>query len=1073
MKPIFKNIPAILALAAVYFMTAKFGLSLAFVNASSTAVWPPTGIALAALILWGYRRWPGIFLGAFLVNLTTQGTWATTLGIATGNTLEALLGAWAVNQFANGRNFFEQARDIFRFIVLVVIASTLVSATFGTTSLALGGFAQRKDFMPVWTTWWFGDAIGALIVTPLILIWSKVSVSRWSRRRLIEAIAIFSTMLLVSLSAFSSELNTPLSRYIRFLLYPMALWAAFRFGQRGAINSVFTVACVSIWGTLKGFGPFVQKTPHESILFLQAYLGAFAVTNLILGSVISERQRAEEILRESENRMRLILDTALDAVVIIDAHAYITDWNPQAERIFGCAKSEVLGKKLSEIIFPPRHREALEQGLRNYFDTGASPLLNKRTELVAVRSSGREFPMELAITPMNVKDQIHFSVFIRDITQRKLDERQIQKLNADLEHRVKEFRTLIDTSPVGIAVAADAQCEQIWCNAEFSRMLGTEPRQNISKSAAGADNLPFKVFRDGREIPADDLPMQRACREGKEVLNQELEFNLPNGKIVHELCNAIPLWDEAGKVCGCIGVFLDISQRKAAERSLRESEDRFRTLASHAPVGIFMSNPNGDSIYVNECWCAMTGLKPAEAQGKDWIKAVHPDDRERIIAGWSEAVSRSDSSNVEFRFMRPDGVVTWVYGTAIQIRNPGGELAGYIGTVVDITERKLAETALHQAKDELARSNEWLEKRVRERTVDLIQANSALEAEIVARKQAELVHTQLAAIVEFSSDAILSKTPEGIITSWNRGAQRMFGYAAEEIIGRSVSQLIPPDRADEMNLLLEGLLSREELIESFETVRLRKDGKPVYVSLTISSIRDETGRVTGVSSIMQDISERKRLEAEILQVSEREQRRIAEDLHDGLGQQLGGISCLSDVLKKNLAEQASPEAEAAAKISRLLTVAMAQTRSLARGLHPVAPEANGLMSALEDLAARVTDLFKVTCEFECPETVLVEDNTMATHLYRIAQEAVTNALKHGRAQRIKIGLFSTPERVILEVDDDGIGLRSERHSKGLGLRIMNHRAGMIGGHFVVQKKSDGGSVAICTVQIQNGQASKK
>jgi len=224
---------------------------------------------------------------------------------------------------------------------------------------------------------------------------------------------------------------------------------------------------------------------------------------------------------------------------------------------------------------------------------------------------------------------------------------------------------------------------------------------------------------------------------------------------------------------------------------------------------------------------------------------------------------------------------------------------------------------------------------------------------------------------------------------------------------------------------------------------------------------------------MQDISERKRLEAEILQVSEREQRRIAEDLHDGVGQQLGGISCLSDVLKKNLAEQASPEAEAAARISQLLNVAMAQTRSVARGLYPVAPETNGLMSALENLATRVTDLFKVSCQYECPQPVLIEDNAMATHLYRIAQEATTNSVKHGKAQQIKIGLFSTPERIVLEVSDDGVGFkRSERHAKGLGLRIMNHRASMIGGNMVVQKNAGGGTVVVCMAPIKSGHPKK-
>ena len=166
MRSGFRTLTEILVLAAVYFCAGKLGLSLAYIHASASAVWPPTGIALAALLLWGYKLWPGIFLGAFLVNITTQGSVATTFGIAAGNMLEALLGAWAINRFANGAKAFERARNIFKFVLLAPILSTAVSATFGVTSLTLGGFAQWDQYAPIWFTWWLGDAVGDLIVAP-------------------------------------------------------------------------------------------------------------------------------------------------------------------------------------------------------------------------------------------------------------------------------------------------------------------------------------------------------------------------------------------------------------------------------------------------------------------------------------------------------------------------------------------------------------------------------------------------------------------------------------------------------------------------------------------------------------------------------------------------------------------------------------------------------------------------------------------------------------------------------------------------------------------------------------------
>jgi len=285
----------------------------------------------------------------------------------------------------------------------------------------------------------------------------------------------------------------------------------------------------------------------------------------------------------------------------------------------------------------------------------------------------------------------------------------------------------------------------------------------------------------------------------------------------------------------------------------------------------------------------------------------------------------------------------------------------------------------------------------------------------------------------------------------------------EDAVGKTDAEIFPPKqaaafRANDLAVLQAGVPM------VFDEVALHDDGLHFSI-VSKSPLCDAEGKIHAIVSIVTDITERKRLEEEVLHISEREHRRIAQDLHDGLGQQLAGISCLSNVLKKNLADEESPEATTATRISTLLDSAVAQTRSLARGLHPVEPEPTGLMSALEELAASVTELFKVRCELDCPRPVRVEDDTVATHLYRITQEAVTNSLKHGRAQKIKIGLSATPERIILSVGDDGVGIKKSAGRKtGLGLRIMSYRAGMIGGTLVVQPKPKGGTDVVCTVE---------
>jgi len=213
-----------------------------------------------------------------------------------------------------------------------------------------------------------------------------------------------------------------------------------------------------------------------------------------------------------------------------------------------------------------------------------------------------------------------------------------------------------------------------------------------------------------------------------------------------------------------------------------------------------------------------------------------------------------------------------------------------------------------------------------------------------------------------------------------------------------------------------------------------------------------------------DITERRRLEAEVLQISEREQRRIAQDLHDGLGQHLTGVVHLAAVLQARLAERSLPEAADAARIVKLLDDSVAQTRTLARGLHPVQLEAHGLMSALEQLAAIVRDMFKIDCRLECSRPVLMPDNGMATHLYRIAQEAINNAIKHGRASQIRIGLVDSSKRITLTVRNNGIAMPDKRSSKeGIGLRIMQHRATIIGGSLVIVSDARRGTTVVCMV----------
>ncbi len=309
MKPLRRasHFAKLLLLLAIYVAAGKLGLSLAREHPSASAVWPPTGIAIAALLLLGWQMWPAIFIGAFLVNITTAGNAATSLGIAFGNTLEALAAALLLNRFAHGRHAFDRVRDVFTFILLAAMASTTLSATIGVASLALGGFADGQRAAGMWTTWWLGDAVGAAVVTPFILAWSRSSPLRWDTRRAFSAVTLLLILVVVSDAIFGGIFPSASRSFtLPFLAIPILVWIALRFGHREAATAMFLMSVIAVSSVVHGVGPFVRGTPHSSLLSLQAFLGVVSAIAMLVAAEISERRSAEQRLDAQQAIARIL-----------------------------------------------------------------------------------------------------------------------------------------------------------------------------------------------------------------------------------------------------------------------------------------------------------------------------------------------------------------------------------------------------------------------------------------------------------------------------------------------------------------------------------------------------------------------------------------------------------------------------------------------------------------------------------------------------------------------------------------------------------------------------------------------
>ncbi len=350
----------IAVLFGAYFITARIGLSLDAVSGFATLVWAPTGIALAAFLVLGYRFWLGIALAAFLVNLVTGAPLFVALGIATGNTLEALLGAYLLKRFVGFHNSLERINDVLGLVVFAAIISTMVSATIGVSSLLLGDVVSPSSYFQTWIAWWMGDMLGALVVAPFLLIWSRRPRAP-QPGQFTEALILTGLLLGISSFVFRGFGWIGIASFpFTYVIFPVLILIALRFGQRGSVTATFVVVLIAIWGTIEGLGPFAGQRLSQSLLFLQSFMGITAATFMIMSAAISERKKSEARLQESEVRFRNMADTAPVIIWVAAADGTCVYLSKQWHTFTGQPEKLGLGLGWSNPIHPEHNKTSLK-----------------------------------------------------------------------------------------------------------------------------------------------------------------------------------------------------------------------------------------------------------------------------------------------------------------------------------------------------------------------------------------------------------------------------------------------------------------------------------------------------------------------------------------------------------------------------------------------------------------------------------------------------------------------------------------------------------------------------------------
>jgi signal transduction histidine kinase/CheY-like chemotaxis protein len=409
-------------LAAVYFVAGKLSLKLAFLYASASPVWPPAGIAIGALLLFGRRLWPAIFVSAFLVNVTTAGNVFTSLGIAAGNTLEAVMGAWLIHHFAGGTRVFDRSYDVFRF-ALAAAFSTLVSPSMGLTALAWAGFADWAKYPAIWVTWWLGDFGGAVIFAPLVVLWLGYPLRRLNRTRDIEVAILLLLLTFLSAVVFGgwfwiSTFNYP----IAFVLGPIVVWTAFRLSARETATGLFGLSSIAIWGTLHGYGPFVRPDENQSLLILQSFNILTTITALALAAGMRERRRAEAALEEQRSVVEAANRTK-DNFLAMLSHELRTPLTPVLAALDTLKTEAQPAKDVDAMLAMMRRNIELE-----------SQLIDDLLDLTRITKD----KMQLDVQPVDAHQAV------RNVIEMCASEAHAKKLQVRLDFGATDFRVMAD-----------------------------------------------------------------------------------------------------------------------------------------------------------------------------------------------------------------------------------------------------------------------------------------------------------------------------------------------------------------------------------------------------------------------------------------------------------------------------------------------------------------------------------------------------------------------------------------------------------------------------------------------------
>ncbi|WP_343046074.1 PAS domain S-box protein [Parasphingorhabdus flavimaris] len=1038
------TLPVLIAL--VYGVVAWASVMITVESGRIAAFWIANALLIGFLIQKSWKEC-AIFVAAsglanVVANLAVGDAPGLAIVLASANLAEILLVLWSMYHFCGPR---PNMGDLGHIAILVVSGLMAPMIAGIVAALAISGSDQALA-----TTNWIKWMSAHALPIPIFASAVSIALTNIGNGKTAEARRVIDWAIMGTATMFVAALVFTQPKFpLLFLACPVVVFAAFRTGLLGTAISVTVFAIFAVLATHYGTGPIalVEGNLHEQAFTLQLFLGACFAVGLPVAAVLANRSAVRSELYENRDFMSSILDGVGEVIFKTDAEGRWVFLNSSWLDLTGYSVEESLGWRSTRLLHPDDIRDATE----SYPKIVTGEVEELKLQQRFIRADGSFRDIAVLVQRLIDKDGKFAGTVgnLRDITDELASKHALAKSEA-------RFRTLAEAAPVGI-FQADSEGRLTYVNAAWASRFGVEPEELLGDGWKS-------VLRTGQEYEED--PAFTGFNKPGDVRRRVALFVDADGNdLWGETVNAAE-FDRDGKISGFVGVFNDVTEQRESLLRLQESERRFQSLTDLAPAGIFRTSVSGMCTYVNTAWKQITGLDDGAWEGFGWSAAIHPDDLERVRDLWNNGVEKEANLNFEFRWLREDGTVVWTELFSAPERDEAGRVNGFIGVIMDISERKNVLTALAQREE------------------------------------------QLSILAENATDPVLKLTLEGICTYASPSAEHMFEIPPSGMEGLSMLERFHPDDEESVLAAFKALASGEQdnAVLSYRTEAVLEPGKYIWMEANCGLLRDPaTGKPKEIIAALRDVNATKNLEEELRQAKNEAEKAAAAksaflaNMSHEIRTPMNGVIGFTEIaLAGDLDDQQRQNIEMIAESGRAMMRLLNDILDMAKieaGQMTIANEALDLRHTLTncirlmDPVARAKNI-ELTLYIDPSLPALIESDAM--RIRQIILNLIGNALKFTDRGSVEVRVAlddADHPQVRLSVSDSGIGIPADRldyifeqftqadsstarryGGTGLGLAISSQLAEMMGGRLFASSTEGKGSTFTFELPLVTGKA---